>query len=183
MVQWVKNPTVVTQFAVKASAWCSGLKDPGLLQLRHRLAAAAWILSLTWGLSYAADGTKKKLKKDVVCMYVCLSISIYLSIQIYTIEYFSATKRNLAIFNNMDGLEGVMLSEIIQIQKDKCYLTYVWNLKKNKETKQNENRHIDTKNKYVVPGGGGDGGKIGEGDEEVQTCFYTISKPGHVIYS
>ena len=38
-------------------------------------------------------------------------------------EYYSAIKkRNLAIFNNMDDLEGIRLSEISQTEKDKYYM-------------------------------------------------------------
>ena len=41
VAQQVKNPTAVAQVAVEAwvqsPAWCSGLNDPVLLQLRHRL--------------------------------------------------------------------------------------------------------------------------------------------------
>ena len=40
---------------------------------------------------------------------------------------------NFVICNDMDGLEGILLSELSQIKKDKQILydiTYMWNLKK-----------------------------------------------------
>jgi len=41
VVQWVKNLTAVVQVTMEVQggspAWCNGLKNPGLLQLQHRL--------------------------------------------------------------------------------------------------------------------------------------------------
>ena len=56
----------------------------------------------------------------------------------------------------MDGLEGIMLSEISQSEKDKCHiisLTCEMN-------KQNRNRVIDTENKLIVSRGEGE---VGDG--------------------
>ena len=54
MVQWVKNPTAMTQVTVEAQvqsqAQCSGLKDLALPQLWCRSGVAAQIQSLAWGL-------------------------------------------------------------------------------------------------------------------------------------
>ena len=56
----------------------------------------------------------------------------------------------------------------------------MWNLKNktNEYTEQNRNRLIDTENKWVIARGEASGwmGKIGEGNQEVQTCNYRISK-------
>ena len=57
------------------------------------------------------------------------------------------------------NLEGIILSEISPPEKEK-YLTYMWNLKNkqtNRQTKQNENRLINTENKWVVARGEGCG--------------------------
>ena len=57
--------------------------------------------------------------------------------QIYTMEYYSATKRNeteLFVVRWMD-LETVIQSEVSQKEKNKYrMLTYIWNLKKKKKT-------------------------------------------------
>ena len=55
---------------------------------------------------------------------------------IYTMEYYSAIKRNeiaLFVVSWMD-LESVIQSEVSQKEKNKyCMLTYIWNLKKKKK--------------------------------------------------
>ena len=51
---------------------------------------------------------------------------------LYTIEYYSAIKRNeIVLFTEtwMD-LESVILSQVSQSEKDKYGITYMWNLKK-----------------------------------------------------
>ena len=56
-------------------------------------------------------------------------------VYIYTNGMLLSHKKELSfvICNNMDGLEGILLSELSQIKKDKQILydiTYMWNLKK-----------------------------------------------------
>ena len=50
MVLWVKYPTAVAPVAVemrgRSAAWRSGLKDPALLQLRHR--SQLWLRFNPW---------------------------------------------------------------------------------------------------------------------------------------
>ena len=47
-----------------------------------------------------------------------------------------------------------MLSEIKQTEKDKSYgFAYIWNLKKNEQTKQNKDRLIETEIKLIVARG------------------------------
>ena len=51
---------------------------------------------------------------------------------LYTIEYYSAIKRNeIVLFTEtwMD-VESVILSQVSQSEKDKYDITYMWNLKK-----------------------------------------------------
>ena len=51
---------------------------------------------------------------------------------IYTMEYYSATKKNeiLPFATTGMDLESIMLSEISQTQKDKYFmLSHMWNLK------------------------------------------------------
>ena len=51
---------------------------------------------------------------------------------IYTMEYYSAIKKNkiMPFAATWRDLEGIMLSEISQTEKDKyCVVTYMWNLK------------------------------------------------------
>ena len=63
-------------------------------------------------------------KEDVIYIY---------TMYIYTMEYYSAIKKNeiLPFATTWMDLEGIMLSEISQTEKDKyCYvITYIWNLK------------------------------------------------------
>ena len=68
-----------------------------------------------------------------------------------------------------------MLSEISQTEKDKyCELSLIHRILKNK---QNESRFTDTENKWVATRGKeGGGSKIDEGNKEVQTSSYKISK-------
>ena len=67
---------------------------------------------------------------------------------IYTSEYYSSIKSEIVLFliTRMD-LEGIMLSEINQTKKDKyCIISLTCGSENqtNQETKQNENRLIDT---------------------------------------
>ena len=57
-------------------------------------------------------------------------------------------------------LEGIMLSEINQAEKDKKHgFTYMWNLKKlNKQTQQNKHKYRDQMNGYLK----GEGGEMSE---------------------
>ena len=50
---------------------------------------------------------------------------------IYTMEYYSAIKKNeiLPFATTWMDLEGIMLSETIQTEKDKYVIIYMWNLK------------------------------------------------------
>ena len=63
-MQWVKNSTAVTQFAVEVwvqpLAQDSGLKDLALPQLWQSSAAVAQIQSLAWKLPYAVHVAVKK---------------------------------------------------------------------------------------------------------------------------
>ena len=80
---------------------------------------------------------------------------------------------NLAICNNMDAQEGIMLSEIHQTEKDKCFMfsPVCWMNKYNKT-------ETDTENKLMVARGevGGWIGELGEGEQEVQTTSYKINE-------
>ena len=51
---------------------------------------------------------------------------------IYTMEYYSAIEKNeiLPFAATWMDLETVILSEVSQTEKDKYYITYMWNLKK-----------------------------------------------------
>ena len=85
---------------------------------------------------------------------------------------------NFAICNCMDGPWGHY--EISQ--KDKCELTFMWNLK-------NKTLSSYIKNRLVVARGKGWGvGEMGEGGQKVQTSSYKINKSWgcnvqHVDYS
>ena len=66
-------------------------------------------------------------------------------------------------------LEGIVLSEISQTEKDRCHMILpICGIEKNKtneQTNQQTNRFINTKNKLVVVRGGRGGmGKIDEGN-------------------
>ena len=54
------------------------------------------------------------------CMCVCMCVCVYIYIYIYKMEYCSATKKNeiLPFVTTWMDLEGIMLSEISQTEKD-----------------------------------------------------------------
>ena len=63
MAQGVKNPTAVIQVAaevwIRSLAWCSGLKDPSLLQLPHRSQLRLRFDPWPMGLAYAMGAAIK----------------------------------------------------------------------------------------------------------------------------
>ena len=79
-------------------------------------------------------------------------------------EYYSDIKKNeiLPFAATWMDLEGIMLSEISQTEKDKILydITYTWNLK-NKTHSQKRSRLTDIENKLVVTSGKR---KVGKGD-------------------
>ena len=66
------------------------------------------------------------------------------AVEILAMQYYSAIKKkqgNPAICDNMDGPWGIMLSEIKSDKDRTLYdLTFMWNLKTNKQTKQNSQK-------------------------------------------
>ena len=58
----------------------------------------------------------------MVCVYIMYTD---------TVEYYSAIKNNeiLPLAATWMGLENTILGEISQTEKDKYYITYMWNLK------------------------------------------------------
>ena len=81
----------------------------------------------------------------------------------YTMECFSAIKKNkilLPAATWMD-LEGIVLSEVSQTEKDKYGdITYMWNLQNTRNSKDNKKKQTLTyiENKPVVAMGRGIGG-------------------------
>ena len=81
----------------------------------------------------------------------------------HIMEYYLAIKKNkiLPFAATWMDLEIIILSEVSQTEKEKYYITYMWNLKKKyKRTYlQNRNRLTDIENKLMVTkgekGGGG----------------------------
>ena len=61
-------------------------------------------------------------------------------------DYYSAIVQNPPIANNIDGLEGIMLSKIGQREKTTHDFTYMWNLK----NKTRQNRLRGKENRCVV---------------------------------
>ena len=49
---------------------------------------------------------------------------------IYTMEYYSAIKKNDIMPFVATWMEIIILSEISQTEKDKYHITYMWNLKR-----------------------------------------------------
>ena len=57
------------------------------------------------------------------CKTECQKHYIHTLTYIHTLQYYSVLiRRNHTMCNYMDGLEGIMLSEIGQTQEDKCCL-------------------------------------------------------------
>ena len=56
----------------------------------------------------------------LVCMYVCMCVCVY----IYKMEYCSAIKKNetLPFVTTLMDLEGIMLSEVSQTEKNKYHM-------------------------------------------------------------
>ena len=84
---------------------------------------------------------------------------------IYTMGYYSAIKKNeiMPLAATWMDLHMIPLSEVNQMEKDKCHITYIWNLKKVYKWTylQNRNRPTDIENKLMVTkreSGGGCGG-------------------------
>lgn len=69
-----------------------------------------------------------------VCAHVCVSVCLCVCIT----EYYSALREKeiLAFVTTRMDLEGIVLSETSQTEKDKyqCDLTEMWNLKKKKKS-------------------------------------------------
>ena len=74
---------------------------------------------------------------------------------IYTMEYYSAIKRNNAICSNMDGpREIITLSEVSQRERQISYdITYMWNLKYEHKLIYLRNRLTDIENRLMVSKG------------------------------
>ena len=86
---------------------------------------------------------------------------------IYTIEYYSAINTNeiLPFVTTWMDLEGIMLNEISQKEKDKYYiLSHIWNLKY--EMSEHNKTETGIENKLVVTSGDREvgRGKRGTGD-------------------
>ena len=67
-------------------------------------------------------------KEDVVYMCVYIYICVYTHTHTHTMEYYSAIKKNevLPFVTTWMDLEGIMLSEISQTEKNKyCILSFI----------------------------------------------------------
>ena len=71
----------------------------------------------------------------------------------------------------------MMLSEISQTEKILYDITYMWNPKTKQMNKQNRKKFTDTEDKLVLAvGAGRRTDEVGEGNSEVQTSSYKMSK-------
>ena len=60
---------------------------------------------------------------SIIYNYYLYTHYIYIYISLHTIEYYSALKKNEVLpFATWMELEGTMLSEISQTEKDKCFM-------------------------------------------------------------
>ena len=76
----------------------------------------------------------------------------------------------------MDGARHSHMSEISQMEKDKCDITYMWYLKKGYKWTylQNRNRVTNVINKLMVTRGEGGKDKLGGQDWHIYTTIYKI---------
>jgi hypothetical protein len=84
-------------------------------------------LSLLWKQPRCPTTDEWIKKKWYVYMHVCVCV--------YTMEYYSAIKNNeiLLFTGNWIELENILLSEVTQVQKDICLLSYVEDRSKYKQ--------------------------------------------------
>ena len=81
----------------------------------------------------AALPTIAKTWKQSKCLLTDKWIKKMWYVFIYTMEYYSAIKKNeiMPFAATWMGLEIIILSEVSQTEKDKYHIIYKWNLKNN----------------------------------------------------
>ena len=81
-------------------------------------------------------------------------------------------------------LEGIMLSEVSQTEKDKyCMLPLTCGILKNKNNKK-KTKYTETENRLVVAWGRSRGvGKMGKSGQKVPTSNCKMYYPGNILYN
>ena len=79
---------------------------------------------------------------------------------LYTMEYYSATKKNEIIISTATWMDLDYHTKWSKTEKDKYHITYMWNLKKMIQMNlfTNRNRVTDVENKLMVTRGKGEEG-------------------------
>ena len=136
--------------------------------MQSKFIAALFIIAKTW----------KQLKGPLADEWIK---KMYL----YTVEYYSAIKRNGNLLFGPTWLDlgDIVLDEISQTEKNKQYHLYV---EKNKPLNITKNKHTHRYREQTRGTSGemkGGGGQIGVKDSEVQTTMYKVSKPQDMLYS
>ena len=98
-----------------------------------------------------------------MCVYVCVCVCIDIRVCVYTythtMEYYSAIKKNeiLPFVTTWMDLEGIVLSEISQTEKDNYHVIFlIYRINKKAELMETENRLM-----MVARGKGWEGGQKG----------------------
>ena len=107
------------------------------------------------------NGQDIEATKMSINRWVDKDVVLYISISIYTVEYYSDIKNN-ASWSNMDASRDYH-TKGNKTEKDKCHISLtceIWNIRYKLTYLQNRKRLIDIENKFMVIKGEKVGGRM-----------------------